>query len=50
MLYLSDEEQEIFDEGYKSAKSGYIPFCLYHLGTLGHELWWKGFWQSWNEV
>lgn len=44
-IYLNDEEQEIFDEGYKSAKS-YLPCCSYEYGTLGFTLWWKGFWYA----
>lgn len=42
MIYLSDEEQEIFDEGF-NAKSMRFLYCPYELGTLGHILWWKGF-------
>jgi hypothetical protein len=43
MIYLSDEEQEIFNEGFSEATSNSIPFCSYYSGTLGHDLWWKGF-------
>jgi len=42
MIYLSDEEQEIFDEVF-NAKSMHLPYCPYELGTLGHILWWRGF-------
>lgn len=42
MIYLSDEEQEIFDEGF-NAKSMHLPYCPYELGTLGYILWWRGF-------
>lgn len=43
MIYLSDEEQEIFDEGFGDATTSPIVFCGYCSGTLGYELWWKGF-------
>ena len=43
MIYLSDEEQEIFDEGFKAANYPYFILPEYQFGTLGYDLWWKGF-------
>lgn len=50
MIYLSDEEQEIFDEGFQSVNSPSIPICSYISGTLGHDLWYKGFCSALNEM